>query len=151
MRRFAIEAIIFGVLLASILYAPSIAAAAIFVLVPVAAVASGIGIIYLRHVYKRQRRPRSRFFGMLIEVDVRTWLATAWVGYLIIGRLSERAAAELNLPAAFHVPVPTPEVSAPITGLAFLVAVSPPIFHAVEVWRVRRGTGNASIDREDDE
>ena len=135
--------------LVAIVVAPDIALTIEVVAIPVVLVASWLSIIYLHRVFLRQPEPRSRFFAMLIAVSARKSLLGAWFGYLVVARIGERT-------GWFLIPVPSAEVSAPISGLVLLVFMSTTVAYAVTVARVRRASlfvhrsdaGEAELDRE---
>jgi MFS family permease len=116
--------------------------------VPAAIVAATVSTIYLRHVFHQQPLPRSRFFRMLLESFYSLLFVGAWVGYLTVGRLTERAhdAGQLS----WNVPVPPPAFSAPLSALVVIVVFTPPVRFALVVYRARaRASSSADeLDRE---
>lgn len=149
--RLAGELIGFALCVTVIYAAPDIALTLIVIILPIIAVLTGLSVLYLRNVYLRQPTPRSRFFGMLVGISTRTWIGTMWVGYLTLGRIGDRT-------DWFDLPVPGPNVSAPISGLVVAYLMTPPIFYAANVYRVRkRAPGRTAeiteltLDRKDEE
>ena len=134
--RYVAEFVGFIVCLVLIYASPELALSAIVLSLPVIAVLSGVSVIYLRRIYRKQPRPRSRFFGMLVGVSARTWIGGVWIGYLTVGRVLDRM-HENGYPVA-TVPVPPPNISSPISGLVVAYLMIPPIIYALNVWSVRR-------------
>lgn len=91
-----------------------------------------ISAAYLWRIYHRAKDP-SWLFRMFIQSNWRKAVAGAYVGVLTGTFL-------LSPITGFVIPR---EVSAPVTGVVALVLVSPPLVHAVTVWRYRRATGSA--------
>lgn len=130
--------------LALIVAAPDVALLLIVLLLPFTLIGAAAGTWYLRHVFRQQRPPRSRFFGMLVNMSVRHAVVGSWVGYLTMARLGDRT-------GWYALPSAPANVTAPVTGLVLLVFMVPPIVYAVTVWRVRRAStvvGQAGRDQE---
>ncbi len=125
-------ALLVGIIL--ILVAPDAALTLEVIALPVVVVIALLAAFYLRRVYFFQPEPRSRFFGMVVDSSFRKVVFGAWIAYLVIGRIGDRT-------GWYFLPTPPPNVSSPISGLAVLVFVSPPIVYAFNVWMVRRGSG----------
>lgn len=153
--RYGLELALLVLGLLLILAAPDVALAAIVVAVPLTLLASGISIVYLSRVLSYQPIPRSRFFRMLVGVSARVEIIGLWVGYLVIGRISQIAEAKGMI--GWSIPTPPSSISSPISGLVIAIFAAPPIAYAVTVWRIRRaalrnlGDGSADVvelDRE---
>jgi hypothetical protein len=149
MTRYFAELAVFILCLVLIYTAPEASLSVIVLSLPVIALCTGLSVLYLHRVYVRQPTPRSRFFGMLVGVSTRSWIAGLWVGYLVIGRVLDRMAHEgFNV---WQLPTPPPNVSAPISGLVVAYLMLPPIIYALTVWSVRRRAGNGTaLEREGD-
>jgi len=109
---------------------------------PVIAVLTGLSVIYLRRIYLRQPVPRSRFFAMLVGISSRTWIGALWIGYLTMSRIGERT-------GWYSLPNVNTNVSSPISGLVVAYLMTPPIFYAFNVWRVRRRVPGATTIEDD--
>ncbi len=149
MKGYIAEVLGFLTCIGVIYAAPDIALTLIVVSLPIIAIITGVSVWYLRSVYRKQPTPRSRFFGMLVGISARSWIGALWVGYLVIGRVLDRMSHD-GLPV-ITVPVPPPNISSPISGLVVAYLMTPPIFYAVNVWRVRRTAGDTgtALERED--
>lgn len=106
------------------------------VALPLAVAGAVVGALYLRRLYVRQRRPRSVFFGMLVEMKSATAALGLWVGYLALGRISGLLHDAGIL--AGEIPVPEPRVSTPISGLVITVLVLPGAIYALRIYLFRR-------------
>lgn len=128
--------LLFSAGVVAILVAPEIAIRVLAIAIPAVIVAALVSVLYLRRVYRRQRVPRSRFFGMMLEGFYALLVLGGWVGYLAVARVTERAAAAGDLD--WTIPAPGPLTSAPLTGLLVIVVFAGPVRFAVEVYRDRR-------------
>lgn len=138
MKRYLLELLALVLGLAVIVVAPGLAILVELVVLPVVLIGAWVAIVYLRAIYRRQRPPRSRFFGMLITVSARKEFIGLWIGYLVVARLG----AELHL---FALPVPPMPTSTAISGLVLIVFAAPPIAYGLAVWRVRRRAAYARL------
>lgn len=111
--------------------------------IPILLAAAGLSVLYLSRIYGRQPSPRSRFFGMLVGILTRGWVAMLWIGYLVVGRILERL-AEVGIAVPF-LPTPPPNVSSPISGLVICLAIVPPIVYAVEIRRIRAAASSLVV------
>lgn len=143
--------------LVAVLVIPELALVVLVVGVPSAIVSAVVSTAYLAHVFRRQQVPRSRFFRMLLETFVGLMIVGAWVGYLTVARVTERAVAAGVID--WYLPAPPPTVSSPISALVIIAVFSVPTRFAWEVWRRRRaaaldntldvdGTESGRLDRE---
>lgn len=105
-------------------------------LVPVSIAAAVGATLYLRRVFLAQPIPRSRFFRMVLELFGGLVAIGAWVGYLTVARLTERAHLAGGL--AWSLPAPGPAHSAPISALIVIAVFASPVRFAWEVYRVRK-------------
>lgn len=115
---------------------PDLALAILVPVSPVVIAAAVISTIYLSLVYLQQKVPRSRFFGMVLDLFVSLAIIGVWSGYVIIARATERAHDAGTL--VWNLPAPPANVTPPIGLLIVLIVFANPIRFALEVWRLRR-------------
>lgn len=121
-------------LLAGLLAIAAAPEPALFVIVsaiPVVLFLAGLSVLYLRRMYGRQTKPRSRFFAMLVAILTRGELAGLWIGYIVIAR-------GLNATGLLDLPFPPPLISTAISGLVVLVFLASPIAYAWTIFSIRR-------------
>lgn len=133
MRQRGLELLALAVGVALINLLPDLALTIEVVVLPLLVLAAGISARYLGRVYRRQGAPRSRFFGMLVNMAWRIVAMGTWVGYLVVARIGDRT-------GWYFIPAPPPNVSSPISGLVIMVFITPPIIYALAVYRVRRAS-----------
>ena len=136
-----------------IMYATETAVAILTAAIPVAIVAAIGSTWYLWRVFRAQPIPRSRFFGMVLELFVALIVLGVWVSYLSVARALDRDGT-LDI----HLPAPSTALSQPLTALLVILVFATPVRFAIEVFRVRRrvppppGAGTArDLDRRDPE
>lgn len=120
--------------------------------VPIAIAGAVVATTYTVRVYRSQPIPRSRFFGIVLELFYALVLLGVWVGYLTVARLLERAGLGWSIPA------PPPTYSSPISAVVVLLVFTFPVRFALEIFRVRRrgapppgAGGERDLDRVDAE
>lgn len=116
--------------------------------VPVSIAAAIVSGVYLFRVYRKQPVPRSRFFRLFLETIALLLGVGAWVGYLTVARLTERAVAEGNLD--WSLPAPAPAYSSPTSALVVIAVFASIVRFALEVYRARRRATSSpdELDRE---
>lgn len=136
-----------GLLLTVVLGLVAVAAApeptmiVLSIAVPISIAAAVVATLYLRRVFLAQPIPRSRFFRMVLELFSGLLAVGAWVGYLTVARLTERAHVAGTI--GWSLPAPGPAHSAPISALIVIAVFASPVRFALEVWRVRRRSARA--------
>lgn len=147
-RRFfatLVATFLFG--LVAVAVAPDLALVVLSIAVPISIAAATVSTLYLVRVFRRQPKPRSRFFRMLVETFGALIVVGAWVGYLAVARVTERAVAAGALD--WSLPAPPPATTGPISALVVIVTFAAPVRYALEVYRVRRrATSPEALERE---
>lgn len=133
--------------LALILVQPETALVFLLAAVPLSIGSAFVSTLYLRYVFLRQPMPRSRFFRMLVELFGGLLVVGAWVGYLTVARISERAHLAGNID--WNLPAPPTAISSPLSALVVIAVFASPARFAWEVYRLRRTAGTSvDLDRE---
>lgn len=134
--------------LLSIALYPEPTLAVLTVAVPVSIAAAIVAGVYLLLVYRKQPVPRSRFFRLFLETVGLLLGVGAWVGYLTVARLTERAHDAGNL--SWALPAPAAPYSSPTSALVVLAVFASIVRFALEVYRARRRSTSSpeELDRE---
>jgi hypothetical protein len=138
----------FGAGIACTLLWPEPALAVLTVAVPVSIAGAIVAAVYLGRVFRQQPEPRSRFFRLFLETVALLVTSGAWVGYLTVARLTERAVAAGTL--SWALPAPPPTYSSPISALVVIAVFASLVRFALEVYQARRRASATpeELDRE---
>lgn len=101
--------------------------AALLVIEGFAAVAA---VFYIIRVYLGSERT-STVFRMLVQADMVKVVAGLWIAALVIYFYAAKGS-------------PVPPWTRPITALALIALLFPPIYHAVTIYRLRRRYGDST-------